>query len=57
MLGYTNGFCPKFVKRYANIHDIIVDAVKEYKTECADRTFPAAANTFSIDDAVIEKLY
>ncbi len=57
MLGYTNGFCPKFVKRYANVHDIIVNAVAEYKQECADRTFPAAANTFGIDDAVIEKLY
>lgn len=57
MLGYTNGFCPKFVKRYASVHDIIVNAVKEYKNECENRTFPAAENTFSIDDAVIEKLY
>lgn len=57
MLGYNNGFCPKFVKRYANIHDVMLNAFKEYKEECEKRTFPTDANTFKISDDVLNKLY
>ena len=31
MLGFSNGFCPKFVKRFANLHDEMVKAMKAYK--------------------------
>ena len=57
LLGVSNGFCPKFVKKYANIHDITVEAVKAYIAECKDRSFPAPEHTFKIDDSVLEKLY
>ena len=57
LLGVSNGFCPKFVKKYANVHDVIVEAVKAYITECKNRSFPAPEHTFKIDDAVLEKLY
>ena len=57
LLGVSNGFCPKFVKKYANIHDITVEAVKAYIAECKDRSFPAEEHTFKIDDSVLEKLY
>ena len=57
LLGVSNGFCPKFVKKYANLHDITVEAVKSYIAECKDRSFPAAEHTFKIDDNVLEKLY
>lgn len=57
MLGYSNGFCPKFVKRYANLHDAMVSAFKEYKKECEERTFPGDTNTFKMKDEVLEKLY
>ena len=57
LLGVSNGFCPKFVKKYANLHDITVEAVKAYIAECKDRRFSAEEHTFKIDDSVLEKLY
>ena len=57
LLGVSNGFCPKFVKKYANLYDITVEAVKAYIAECKDRSFPAEEHTFKIDDSVLEKLY
>ncbi len=57
LLGVSNGFCPKFVKKYANLHDITVEAVKAYIAECKYRSFPAPEHTFKIDDSVLEKLY
>ena len=57
LLGVSNGFCPKFVKKYANLHDITVEAVTSYIAECKDRSFPAEEHTFKIDDSVLEKLY
>lgn len=57
MLGYAGGFTPKFVKKYANLHDIMLDAFRQYKAECEQRTFPADGNVFSISDEVMRKLY
>lgn len=57
LLGVSTGFCPKFVKKYANVHDITVAAVKEYIAEVKSRQFPAVEHTFKIDDSVLEKLY
>ncbi|MBR5790823.1 MAG: 3-methyl-2-oxobutanoate hydroxymethyltransferase, partial [Phascolarctobacterium sp.] len=57
LLGVSDGFCPKFVKRYADIHSITVNAVKSYINEVKDRSFPAPEHTFKIDDTVLEKLY
>ena len=36
MLGYTGGFVPKFVKQYADLHSVMLEAFKQYKEECAD---------------------
>lgn len=57
LLGVSTGFCPKFVKKYANLHDVTVNAVKEYIAECKNRSFPAEEHTFKIDETVLEKLY
>ena len=57
LLGFTDGFCPKFVKRYADVHGEIVNAVKGYITDVKARSFPAAEHTFKIDDDVLDKLY
>lgn len=57
MLGYTDGFTPKFVKKFANLHDIMLDAFKQYKEEVESQSFPAAEHTFAISDDVLEKLY
>lgn len=57
MLGYTDGFTPKFVKKYANLHDTMLEAFRSYKEECESQAFPAKEHTFSIDEDVLEKLY
>lgn len=57
LLGYTDGFCPKFVKRYADLHSEMMAAFKAYAADVKARSFPAAEHTFKIDDEVLEKLY
>lgn len=57
LLGVSDGFCPKFVKKYADVHTVTIDAVKQYIADVKDRSFPAPEHTFKIDDTVLEKLY
>ena len=57
MLGYTDGFTPKFVKKYANLHEVMLEAFKQYKAECENRTFPTPSHTFKISEEVLERLY
>ncbi|MFQ7600097.1 3-methyl-2-oxobutanoate hydroxymethyltransferase [Veillonella sp.] len=57
LLGVSTGFSPKFVKKYANLHDITVNAVKDYIADVKSREFPAEEHTFKIDDSVLDKLY
>ncbi len=45
-------------KKYANLHDETVNAVKAYIADVKKaRRFPAEEHTFKIDDSVLEKLY
>ena len=37
---------PKFVKKYANLHDDIDKAVKNYKQEVLNGKFPSAKNVY-----------
>lgn len=57
MLGYTNGFTPHFVKKYANLHDVMLQAFKQYKEDCEQRSFPSDAHTYSTNDEVMEHLF
>lgn len=57
LLGLFSDFTPKFVKRYANIGELISDAVKSYIEDVANQKFPTPDNEYHIDDSIIEKLY
>ena len=57
MLGYTNGFIPKFVKKYADLHSVMLEAFKQYKQDCEERSFPEAEQANAISDDVMEKLF
>ncbi|MCR5361811.1 MAG: 3-methyl-2-oxobutanoate hydroxymethyltransferase [Bacteroidales bacterium] len=46
MLGYTDGFTPKFVKKYADLHSVMLDAFRQYKEDVANRAFPEVGQTF-----------
>ena len=56
MLGFTDGFTPKFVKKYADVHSVMLEAFKQYKEECEQRTFPDDSKTYAIGEDVMEKL-
>jgi len=57
MLGLYGGFTPKFVKKYANLNPLILEALRQYKEEVESGVFPAAEHCFAINDEVLEKLY
>ena len=57
MLGFTGGFVPKFVKQYADLHSVMLEAFKQYKEDCASRAFPEASQTYAISDEVMQALF
>ncbi|MDH3981729.1 MAG: 3-methyl-2-oxobutanoate hydroxymethyltransferase [Kiritimatiellaceae bacterium] len=46
LLGISGKPVPKFVKKYANLNPIIIDAVKAYKSEVEEGSFPASEQTY-----------
>ncbi len=57
MFGMYSEFTPKFVKKFANLQALMLEAIMEYKQEVMARTFPAKEHTFSIAEEVLDKLY
>ena len=41
MLGMNKGFSPKFLRRYADLHTVMTDAIGQYVTDVKDRDFPS----------------
>jgi 3-methyl-2-oxobutanoate hydroxymethyltransferase len=57
LLGITTGpHNPRFVKRYAEIHDQMVEGVRAYADEVRARRFPDAEHVYSADPAEVEEL-
>jgi 3-methyl-2-oxobutanoate hydroxymethyltransferase len=46
LLGMNPDFAPKFVKRYANLHEVITQAVQTYLGEVKAQAFPTEAQSF-----------
>ena len=40
MLGITNDFSPRFLRRYADLHGVMSDAISHYVKDVKDREFP-----------------
>lgn len=57
MLAMFSDFCPKFVRKFANVGEMMSQAFKDYDAAVKDGSFPAEEHTYKIDDEVIEKLY
>lgn len=51
LLGMDPAFSPKFVKRFANLHEVIGGAVRDYLGEVRAGTFPAEEHTFHMASA------
>lgn len=56
ILALFDEFIPKHTKRYANIGDMMRDAVGQYTDEVLSREFPTDENAFAMSDEVIAAL-
>ncbi|MFC2047823.1 3-methyl-2-oxobutanoate hydroxymethyltransferase [Chloroflexota bacterium] len=56
ILGSFTDFVPKHAKQYANLADIIRNAVSEYHNEVKAGSFPTEKQSFSMDESVLAKL-
>jgi 3-methyl-2-oxobutanoate hydroxymethyltransferase len=50
LLGLFEKFTPKFVKRYAELHEAIQSALKTYQKDVIEGSFPTADHSFTISD-------
>ena len=48
LLGMYRGMRPKFVKRYAELGDAVVDATRQYVDEVRSGAFPAPEHSFGM---------
>ncbi|MCL5073337.1 MAG: 3-methyl-2-oxobutanoate hydroxymethyltransferase [Actinobacteria bacterium] len=56
LIGLQDIFIPKCVKRYANVREIILKALKDFISEVEEEKFPLEENTFFMAKEEIEKL-
>ena len=57
IMGKFTDFTPKFVKKYANLHDVVLDGVKAYKKEVKSELFPSEEESFELENSEKEKLH
>lgn len=57
ILGMYKGHIPKFVKKFANLEPLIMEALQAYKQEVENGIFPAPEHCFTIKEDVLERLY
>ena len=56
LLGLFQAFTPRFVKKYANLAEVITKAFEEYIAETKAKTFPGEENTYKMLEGEFEKL-
>ncbi len=56
LVGYANGYLPKFVKRYADIHSLLTKALKAYRKDVREEKFPDDDHSYHIKKAVLEEI-
>jgi 3-methyl-2-oxobutanoate hydroxymethyltransferase len=54
MLGYYEGHAPRFVKRYADLGSVIVEALARYAEEVRSGEFPEEQHTYKMPAAELE---
>ncbi|MDO5146316.1 MAG: 3-methyl-2-oxobutanoate hydroxymethyltransferase [Eubacteriales bacterium] len=57
MIAMFSDFTPKFVRKFADVGEIMKGAFREYDAAVKDGSFPTEEHTYKIDDEIIEKLY
>jgi 3-methyl-2-oxobutanoate hydroxymethyltransferase len=56
MLGYAAGHPPRAVKRYANLHEVLTQAFREYVADVTEVRFPAAEHELEMPAEQLEQL-
>ena len=56
MIGLFDKFVPKFVKQYTKIRPTIINALKAYKDEVVEASFPGTEHSFKMSDKALEQL-
>ena len=56
ILGSHTGYIPKHAKQYTKIIDIMSNAISQYKEEVVTGQFPTEANSFPMDESILEQL-
>ena len=56
LLGMYDGFSPKHARRYAEVGDVIKDAVARYAADVRAGAFPTAKESFKMDAAALAEL-
>ena len=56
MLGMFHDFTPKFVRRFVEVGDVMLEAYRAYDAAVKDGTFPAAEHTYAAPAGVLENL-
>lgn len=57
LVGMYSDFTPKFVKQYAKIKEIFVQACTEYRDEVKNKKFPGPEHAFNMAEEEIKKIY
>jgi 3-methyl-2-oxobutanoate hydroxymethyltransferase len=55
LLGVFTDFKPKFTKRYGNLSDVAVSALKRYVDEVKSGAFPDDDHTYSVDPSEFDR--
>ncbi len=56
MLGMYSDFCPKFVRRFADVGSAMKTAIQDYSTAVKQGSFPANEESFSMSEDVVQVL-
>ncbi|MFQ5997574.1 MAG: 3-methyl-2-oxobutanoate hydroxymethyltransferase [Dehalococcoidales bacterium] len=56
LLGLFERFTPKFVKKYANLSETILQALQQYKEEVEQGIFPGPEHTYHIEKEVLKEV-
>ena len=57
LLGLFSDFTPKFVKKYANLKEQIVQACRDYNEEVKGKSFPGPEHVFNMAEEELKKVY